>query len=140
MRDDVWDEPKIAKLCQLWAEGLSTAEIGRRIGMSKNAVAGKRNRLGLPERPSPIKRGAEPKAPVTSVTSAAVRQMAARAVLGVVNAPAAAKPVRLGHIQHCSWPIGEPGTKEFHFCDDPSEAGKPYCPAHCKRAYLRAVA
>ena len=32
-----WTEEAIAKLRTLWAEGLSTAEIGRRLNISKNA-------------------------------------------------------------------------------------------------------
>lgn len=56
-----WSEEKIAKLRILWAEGHSTAEIGRRINVSKNAVVGKVHRLDLPARPSPI-RSARPAA------------------------------------------------------------------------------
>ncbi|WP_423787478.1 GcrA family cell cycle regulator, partial [Klebsiella pneumoniae] len=37
----------------------------------------------------------------------------------------------------CCWPIGEPGTRTFRFCDDPNEAGRPYCPDHCERSYVR---
>ena len=43
----------IARLRDLWAEGLSTAEIGRRLGVSKNAIVGKAHRLELSARPSP---------------------------------------------------------------------------------------
>jgi GcrA cell cycle regulator len=34
-------------------------EIARKIGVGKNHVAGKAHRLGMPGRPSPIKRGVE---------------------------------------------------------------------------------
>jgi GcrA cell cycle regulator len=37
----------------------------------------------------------------------------------------------------CCWPIGEPGTKSFRFCDDLSISGKPYCDQHAKLAYVR---
>jgi len=39
----------------LWAEGHATAEIGRRLGVSKNTIIGKSNRLDLTARPSPIR-------------------------------------------------------------------------------------
>lgn len=52
----VWDEETIRFLRQLWSEGHSTAEIGRRIGASKNAIVGKAHRLDLDGRPSPIRR------------------------------------------------------------------------------------
>lgn len=51
-----WTEEAIGRLRALWAEGLSTAEIGRRMGISKNAVVGKAHRLNLSARPSPIRR------------------------------------------------------------------------------------
>ena len=55
-------EYAIACLEALWAEGLSLAEIGRRMGISSNAVVGKVDRLKkerpgtFKERPSPIRR------------------------------------------------------------------------------------
>ncbi|QNT77838.1 GcrA family cell cycle regulator [Entomobacter blattae] len=51
-----WTEETIARLRALWDEGLSTAEIGRQLSITKNAVVGKAHRLGLPSRPSPIRR------------------------------------------------------------------------------------
>ncbi len=61
-----WTDEIIARLRQLWDEGLSTAEIGRRLNISKNSVVGKAHRLDLPARPSPIRRdmsGARPSRP-----------------------------------------------------------------------------
>ena len=47
--------PELVKQLRLeWDAGHSTAEIGRRLGISKNAVVGKASRLDLPARPSPI--------------------------------------------------------------------------------------
>ena len=41
-----------------WIKGdLSASEMGRELGISKNSLLGKAHRLGLPSRPSPIKRG-----------------------------------------------------------------------------------
>ncbi|TPW36432.1 GcrA family cell cycle regulator [Oecophyllibacter saccharovorans] len=50
-----WTEELIARLRDLWSQGLSTAEIGRQLAITKNAVVGKAHRLGLPPRPSPIR-------------------------------------------------------------------------------------
>ncbi|MCQ2599314.1 MAG: GcrA family cell cycle regulator [Alphaproteobacteria bacterium] len=41
-----WDNATLKKLKNLVGKGLSTSEIGKRLGMSKNAVVGKLNRLG----------------------------------------------------------------------------------------------
>ena len=41
-----WDSGMLKKLKSLVGKGLSTAQIGTKLGMSKNAVVGKLNRLG----------------------------------------------------------------------------------------------
>lgn len=41
-----WDNATLKKLKALTGKGLSTSEIGKRLGMSKNAVVGKLNRMG----------------------------------------------------------------------------------------------
>lgn len=41
-----WDSAALKKLKALTGKGLSTSEIGKRLGMSKNAIVGKLNRLG----------------------------------------------------------------------------------------------
>ena len=46
-----------ASIRRLWAEGLSTIAIARTLRITKNSVVGHRNRMGLPARPSPIRRG-----------------------------------------------------------------------------------
>lgn len=35
----------------------------------------------------------------------------------------------------CKWPIGSPADRSFHFCGLKPKKGKPYCEAHCRRAY-----
>jgi GcrA cell cycle regulator len=52
-----WTHETVALLRLYWAEGFSTAQIGRRLGCGKNAVVGKAHRLGLSPRPSPIGAG-----------------------------------------------------------------------------------
>jgi GcrA cell cycle regulator len=48
--EPTWTPERIADLTRLWEEGITTAEIGRRIGVSKNAVIGKVHRIGLTPR------------------------------------------------------------------------------------------
>ncbi len=45
-----WTSERVAALIALWGEAHSTSEIGRRLGITKNAVIGKVHRLGLPQR------------------------------------------------------------------------------------------
>ncbi len=61
-----WTDEMIETLKELWDQGVSTGEIGKRLGVTKNSVVGKVHRLKLVGRPSPIKRAdstkVEPKA------------------------------------------------------------------------------
>ncbi|WP_308721614.1 GcrA family cell cycle regulator [Komagataeibacter xylinus] len=66
-----WTEETIARLRDLWQQGLSTAEIGRQLSVTKNAVVGKAHRLGLKPRPSPIRRAAKATPPADAATQAA---------------------------------------------------------------------
>ncbi len=113
---DVWTDDRISKLKKLWSEGLTTGEIGKRLGVSKNAVVGKAHRLGLKSRPSPIRRAgkkAEPKKEEAKVyTLANLTTMT------------------------CRWPIGDPKEENFHFCGKPIFQTKPYCAEHCAAAYV----
>ena len=53
-----WDDNNVSKLRDLWDQGLPTAQIGKLLGFTKNAVVGKAHRIGLERRPSPIRRTA----------------------------------------------------------------------------------
>jgi GcrA cell cycle regulator len=152
-----WTDETIQRLRLLWNDGLSTAEIGRRLGISKNAVVGKAHRLDLPARPSPIRRdGAAPRARRPSVPRVAGPTLPPLASTGTVPMPAAAPlravaaprptpvprlqpvaPRPYGRVVTCCWPLGEPGSRDFRFCDDPSVPGKPYCEEHAQIAYVK---
>ena len=65
--DPTWSGPtRLSSAARALGEGHSTAEIGRRLGVSKNAVVGKAHRLDLPARPSPIRREGERPPPRSS--------------------------------------------------------------------------
>jgi GcrA cell cycle regulator len=172
-----WNDETIVRLRALWNEGLSTAEIGRRMGVSKNAVVGKAHRLGLPPRPSPIRRdvtgASSPRTPaLRRVVGPTLPPLAATLTVGeesrpvvakapppdaspaaavsaapasVASVPAAAAPAvralpparHMPRMAACCWPIGEPGTKSFRFCDVEAVQGKPYCAEHAQLAYVK---
>ena len=107
-----WTEERLKTLRALWKDGFSVNEIGRRMGVSKNAVVGKVHRLGLPKRPSPLPRKkAEPEK-----------------LLTLAN---------LGPEQ-CRWPLGEWKERAVAFCGEPIVMGMPYCLTHCRKSYVRA--
>jgi len=161
-----WNDDTIARLRDLWDQGLSTAEIGRRLGITKNAVVGKAHRLMLPARPSPIRRnvdGALPRRPVArrivgptlapapkvaeAPAFATAEPRPAAPVPNIRRLPAPvpapmlravpAAPRAAGRVPACCWPIGEPGTPSFHFCGAGAVGGKPYCAEHVAIAYVK---
>jgi GcrA cell cycle regulator len=162
-----WTEDAIGRLRALWDEGHSTAEIGRRLGVSKNAVVGKAHRLDLPARPSPIRRDgtgstarrptvrrvAGPTLPPLSSTAAAAMEptpsaaphSAPLAPRPLTARPAAAAPPPRMQVAprpfarsvSCCWPSGDPGTPNFRFCDAAAVPGKPYCGDHAQLAYVK---
>ena len=55
-----WTEERIERLKAMWAKGSTASQIAEDIGgVSRNAVIGKAHRLGLEQRPSPVKAGEE---------------------------------------------------------------------------------
>src|SRR5262245_63910779 len=49
----VWNTERLARLRDLVAEGLSSTAIGAKLGFTRNAVCGARNRHGIPPPPQP---------------------------------------------------------------------------------------
>ena len=55
-----WTEERIERLKKMWADGATASQIADELGgVSRNAVIGKAHRLGLEQRPSPVKAGEE---------------------------------------------------------------------------------
>ncbi len=133
----VWTPERIAEVTRLWGEGLTTAEIGKMVGVTKNAVVGKAHRLGLPPRPSPIRRKGGGGGGSTSRSTGGGSASTPRPV-----AKAPVKPVRQFALStsgaRCKWPSGHPGEADFHFCGSLALVNKPYCPEHYQMAYLPA--
>jgi len=83
-----WTEERIERLKKMWAKGSTASQIAEELGgVSRNAVIGKAHRLGLEQRPSPVKSGEEKakKAPAAKAAKPAPVPKAAKPA-----APAAA--------------------------------------------------
>src|SRR5215213_7119190 len=84
-----WTDERIERLKNMWAKGATASQIADELGgVSRNAVIGKAHRLGLEQRPSPVKPGEEKEAK----KAAAAPVAAAPAKAGA--APKADAPVR----------------------------------------------
>ena len=114
----VWTEDKVKNLKKLWLKGATTAEIAKKLGLSKNSIIGKVHRLNLETRPSPIKKN-------VIVKKVKKTQVKKQERIGIMELK----------INTCRWPIGDPVDEDFHFCGKNTVMGKPYCAEHCAMAY-----
>ena len=80
-----WTEERIERLKKMWHEGATASQIADELGgVSRNAVIGKAHRLGLEQRPSPVKPGEEKEA----------RKAAPAAATATAAKPAKAEPAK----------------------------------------------
>ena len=106
-----WTKSKVEKLSKLWGQGVSARDIAEKLGdVSRNAVIGKANRLGLSKK-------------LSSENKTIKKEISASSLVPSMNG--------------CKWPIGHPGDNDFYFCSKPTIPGKPYCGEHCLIAYRR---
>lgn len=113
-----WTLERIARLKDLWQDGMSSRDIAQKMGegLTRNAVIGKANRLGL------------------SVSGRAKVNSKASEVKKVV-----VLPPDTSMRKKCQWPFGDPAKDNFYFCGQPTLESRPYCKEHCALAYRRSV-
>ena len=91
-----WTDERIERLKNMWAKGATASQIADELGgVSRNAVIGKAHRLGLEQRPSPVKPGEEKEAKKAAPAPAAAAPKPApkaEAPKPAAAAPAAAAP------------------------------------------------
>ena len=92
-----WTEERIERLKKMWHDGATASQIADELGgVSRNAVIGKAHRLGLEQRPSPVKPGDEKDVKKPAPVAAAPKPVAAKVETPKVAAapvsPAAAAP------------------------------------------------
>lgn len=163
-----WTDEMVDQLRAMWVEGLTTGEIGKRLGVSKNSIVGKVHRLGLSGRPSPIKKkedgnaaapAAEPQAKPAKEKNPPKEPKAAKpkpektAVaeeVSVEKMPEKTECVSKPHSHNgktmltdldnhtCRWPLGDPKDENFHFCGKKVRIGQTYCDEHANIAYVKA--
>jgi GcrA cell cycle regulator len=139
-----WTTERIALLKNRIDAGLSCGQIAREIGVSRNAVIGKANRLGLSRFKSATagqleQTGTRKNTRSRTVTQyRSLRALWAKPPLAFAELPGdSANRCSLFELQqwHCRWPMGDPTAKDFGFCGNKPIDGLPYCPAHARIAY-----
>ena len=123
--NSVWDEKQLDKLKKLWDEGLPITKIGLELGVSRNAIAGKAHRLGLPKRNSPISKSGDPRKNQDVSNLETSKELPLKILLREVE----------WSRNRCCWPIGDPKLPGFSFCGTSIMPGRPYCEEHSSLAY-----
>ena len=138
-----WDDNNVAKLRDLWDQGLPTAQIGKLLGFTKNAVVGKAHRIGLERRPSPIRRTAvkpdrkKARSPVMPKLNFESKQETLSENKEYSGFQPVVKNMFNTSIKRgCEWPQGHPDESDFNFCGKDRFEDKPYCLEHCAVAYV----
>lgn len=139
-----WNEDNVSRLKDLWDQGLPTAQIGKLLGFTKNAVVGKAHRIGLERRPSPIRRTSvkpdrkkarSPAMPKLNFEKTLVTEKHYSPSVTTLQ-PAIRNIFKTTSKRGCEWPEGHPDEPEFRFCNKERFEEKPYCLDHCSIAYV----
>ena len=137
-----WNESNVARLKELWDQGLPTAQIGKLLGFTKNAVVGKAHRIGLERRPSPIRRTAvkpdrkKARSPIVPTLKFETLKEEVKETPKQTFQPAVKNLFNTQTKRGCEWPEGHPDESDFKFCGKDRFEDKPYCLEHCAVAYV----
>ncbi|WP_370372911.1 GcrA family cell cycle regulator [Henriciella pelagia] len=144
-----WTEERCALLKKLWAEGYSCSQIARRLGnTTRNAVIGKRIRMGLPDRLTPTKPMCRPsRRAKASISKRAIPPLPKVKRSTANNEPRRRPPKRKITVPEpdtkgipfeqidnstCKWPLGD--GPPYSFCGCKPAEGSAYCEHHTQRA------
>jgi GcrA cell cycle regulator len=138
-----WNDTNVARLKELWDQGLPTAQIGKLLGFTKNAVVGKAHRIGLERRPSPIRRTAvkpdrkKARSPIVpTLNFEASKEEIIEKTKHQAFQPVVKNLFKSQTKRTCEWPEGHPDESDFKFCGKDRFEDKPYCIDHCAVAYV----
>lgn len=144
-----WSPERVEQLKSLIGAGYSCRQIAEEIGVTRNAVIGKVNRLGL-SRPKGVPAASRD---ATERKRAPWRPKILTQQALLLRLPPEPLP-RLEDISifdgrgcsllelsagKCRWPINEPGAENFCFCGNTPLEGFPYCAGHARIAYKSAA-
>jgi GcrA cell cycle regulator len=137
LTSETWTDERVDLFKQLWADGLTAPQIANILGVTRNAVLGKRLRLKLPERLRTPP--AKPRNRPTRLYARKYPTIRYRNPLAEAPAMAAREnPCSLLDLddKRCHWPNGHPSEPSFYFCGGVVERGS-YCDFHSRVAYQK---
>lgn len=146
-----WTADRVELLTSLHKEGLSASLIGMQLRVTRNAVIGKLNRMGL-SRPRPaVRKSRIPKRQPTRQLGGGRSRFAPSSEGQETMAQETFKKVSSTHADDleiprhqrkafeqlkpgmCKFPVGSPKDSDFFFCGAQCDRMAPYCDAHAKR-------
>jgi GcrA cell cycle regulator len=145
-----WTSERVEQLKGCFGAGLTCSQIAAEIGVSRNAVIGKMNRLGLSRpkvvlarEPQPKRAGWRARIGTRNVTRLFNQH---RILMELPPEPQGwTAPTSIHDGRGCSllelspgkcrWPISEPGDAQFCYCGHAAIEGLPYCVGHARMAY-----
>lgn len=143
-----WTPERVELLKTLWRDGLSAAQIAKQLGgVSREAVCGKANRIGLSRAIAarPMGRPLNPNSAAGKIRQFGIAGRGTVFEVAEPRPPRAAIPFRdepaglrtiltIAARGECKWPIGDPGSDDFTFCGTDAPEGRSYCHDHHKRS------
>lgn len=159
----VWTDEAVEELKRMWDRGMTTGQIAKALGVTKNSIIGKVHRLCLTARPSPIKK-AKPvaekntqqtvvsekdektkkttKTPKKTITAETVKNedtvvLEDKKEITSCNEETNIPLIKLDN-HTCRWPLGDPKDDDFCFCGKKIKTGQTYCEEHAAIAYVKA--
>jgi GcrA cell cycle regulator len=143
-KERTWTVERLELLKSRFADGLSCRQIADDIGVSRNAVIGKLNRLNLTREESGDPQRTGRKEAAKGGRRGSLPRLQFQMLQALYDEPSVAdEPIHnecccslleLSE-QKCRWPISTPGADDFCFCGNPPVEGLPYCPGHSRLAY-----
>lgn len=144
-----WSPERVEQLKRCFSAGLTCSQIAREIGVTRNAVIGKMNRMGLSQPRDPAvaqaRRDARSTRPrsrrIWSAFTVADQRTLLRDAFPQVRVEEI--PIHGGRgctllelaQDRCRWPINDPGAANFCYCGNEAFTGLPYCTGHARLAY-----
>lgn len=147
-----WATEDLQRLVDLWLEGVSSGKIATEFGVSRNAVMGVVNRLGLPGKSRngrrmvlPVREAAASGPPKLAKPAKPKRVKPVQpAPLAFVEPPPVVEPepiVAFGAVTiidlrpgHCRWIDGPVDGAATLYCGEAKTPASPYCECHATRA------
>lgn len=128
----LWNDELDGALRDLHAKGLSFGAISDKMGVSRNAIAGRCHRLHL------SRNGAQPPMRKSKTSSKQLPpELKIAPVSPTGDARGAVDAILSTRWRSCRFSIGDPRKPDFQFCGQVTRLGQSYCPDHYKIVYYK---